>query len=540
VVALQVSTASPFEGPAGVAESGPLEPNPASRMFEFQINRQRPLVAELYGWGNNQTGCLGVAHAEMAPEPVLLPLNMSLPVIERITAVAASERHTLVLTLLGSVYSCGDGTDGALGHGDLLSLSRFRIIEAFAQQQDPPPLIVGVSAGSDILGTQSAAWDSDGRLYTWGFGPATGLLSGKPVNRPTEVKTLVDLGEHVVGAACGGAFTAAVSREGRVYTWGLWAHGRLGIGPPAVQVDRYRRKRVHKYRLRPAVVRGKLAGERVVKLAAGTGHCLALTHAGRLYAWGRDDFGQLGLDPRPRVRTPFGSVFEPERVVELRVPGEAAAARVVDVACGAFHSLAVDAEGGLWTWGAAGASCLGHGDTVAVDSRRVKAKSLLKKQQSSARSVPVMMAKPAWATPRPVAALRDIRVRAASAGIYHSAAVSEDGRLFLWGESASVLRPIMARVEDLEESEENEEDKEEEEELRAVDVEGVEIPRQPCSLWLPRLAGKWVEAVACGGHNTLLVATGERVAMTLGRQLLPKGIPRGQPGDSDDHSDSER
>lgn len=75
----------------------------------------RPLVAQVYGWGDNQCGCLGFATQKLRAEPRLLPVISSLPVMERVVRVALSSRHALLLTSLGSLYSCGDGTDGALG-----------------------------------------------------------------------------------------------------------------------------------------------------------------------------------------------------------------------------------------------------------------------------------------------------------------------------------------------------------------------------------------------------------------------------------------
>ena len=36
--------------------------------------------------------------------------------------------------------------------------------------------------------------------------------------------------------------------------------------------------------------------------------------------------------------------------------------RVVHIACGPEHAIAVDAGGAVWTWGAEGRACLGHGE----------------------------------------------------------------------------------------------------------------------------------------------------------------------------------
>lgn len=36
--------------------------------------------------------------------------------------------------------------------------------------------------------------------------------------------------KEVVDVACGGGFTVCVTKSGHVYSWGVWAHGRLGKG----------------------------------------------------------------------------------------------------------------------------------------------------------------------------------------------------------------------------------------------------------------------------------------------------------------------
>lgn len=286
----------------------------------------------------------------------------------------------------------------------MLSSHRFRMVDFFARMT-PPPLLTSVSAASDILGTHSAAIDSEGVLYTWGFGQATGHSLAKPLAEPRELNPILGEGVKVAGVACGGAFTLALTTTGKVYSFGLWAHGRLGLGPIATSTDGYSRRRMHKYKLKPALVGGKLGKERVVKVAAGTGHSLAVTAAGHVYAWGRDDFGQLGLDARSSGG--FVSVFEPERVSAFAGGN---GRRVVDVACGAFHSLALDERGHVWSWGAAGGPCLGHGDAVSVDGRPADLPSLLRRQQANDTRLPVLAAKPLWALPRRVEALAGLQV----------------------------------------------------------------------------------------------------------------------------------
>ena len=110
-------------------------------------------------------------------EIIFNPTNVSfrpLTAMESVKLVDCSFCHTLVLTSIGTVYSCGDGSDGQLGHGDLSACSILRHIDWFTASgrksgaADSPISIVQVSAGADTLGSHSAAVDVHGMLYTWG------------------------------------------------------------------------------------------------------------------------------------------------------------------------------------------------------------------------------------------------------------------------------------------------------------------------------------------------------------------------------------
>jgi alpha-tubulin suppressor-like RCC1 family protein len=93
------------------------------------------------------------------------------------------------------------------------------------------------------------AIDVDGRLYGWGVSYCSGAGALKPVTLPSLVELIppVDasagdaaddialrdeaghaIDERVVDVSCGGGFTVCVTRSGHVYSWGTWAHGRLG------------------------------------------------------------------------------------------------------------------------------------------------------------------------------------------------------------------------------------------------------------------------------------------------------------------------
>jgi alpha-tubulin suppressor-like RCC1 family protein len=83
-------------------------------------------------------------------------------------------------------------------------------------------------------------------------------------------------------------------------------------------------------------------------LAAGRAHSLALAADGRVWAWGDNMHGQLGLGGTADSATP------------QRVPG---LTDIVAIVAGDNHSLALKRDGSAWAWGAGGQ--LGDGSSVA-------------------------------------------------------------------------------------------------------------------------------------------------------------------------------
>jgi hypothetical protein len=100
----------------------------------------------------------------------------------------------------------------------------------------------------------------------------------------------------------------------------------------------------------------------IKQLSAGREHCLLLTSSGKVYVWGNSTRkvgrGRLGDSPSPADR-PFPTVIPSERFENRRI---------LQVAAGDFHSLAVDETGQVWGWGDNSSGQLGT-DGIAADSR---------------------------------------------------------------------------------------------------------------------------------------------------------------------------
>jgi len=125
--------------------------------------------------------------------------------------------------------------------------------------------------------------------------------------------------KEVVDVACGGGFTVCVTRAGHVYSWGVWAHGRLGLGPIPMQEaikGPYRRaaKKTARYQLFPRRILGI---EGAVQVDCGEAHALCLLQSGSVLGWGQNSCGQVGNGPdadgylkdmyRPVLLPQFGS-----------------------------------------------------------------------------------------------------------------------------------------------------------------------------------------------------------------------------------------
>ncbi|KAJ1390295.1 Regulator of chromosome condensation, RCC1 [Sesbania bispinosa] len=89
---------------------------------------------------------------------------------------------------------------------------------------------------------------------------------------------------------------------------------------------------------------------KVVAVAAGEAHTLLLTGDGRVYSWGRGILGRLGV----------GSEQDDHFPVQVKFGSSAETVRIVGIAAGAYHSLAlsggmmslsIDNLGALWMWG---------------------------------------------------------------------------------------------------------------------------------------------------------------------------------------------
>ena len=296
--------------------------------------------------------------------PTRFPLTLG---GERAVSVSAGLNHNLTLTAGGSVWSWGFGLWGRLGHGNTQNQLLPKQVEAFAGQR-----VVAVSVAQH----HSLALTADGEVWSWGWGAYGMLGHGDRQTQllPKKIEALT--GQRIVAVSAGAHHSLALAADGAVWSWGQGACGMLGHGDEQTQ---WLPKKVEAF-----------AGRRVVAVSAGGMHSLALTADGAVWSWGQGAYGQLGHGDTQHQPLP-------KKVEAL------AGQRVVAVSAGDAHSLAITADGAVWSWGRGGNGRLGHGD-----------------QQNQLQ-------------PKKIEALTGRRVVATSVGVEHSLAITTDGAIFAWG-----------------------------------------------------------------------------------------------------------
>ncbi|HHT9121450.1 MAG TPA: RCC1 domain-containing protein [Candidatus Wunengus sp. YC63] len=126
-------------------------------------------------------------------------------------------------------------------------------------------------------------------------------------------------------------------------------------------------------------------------VAAGGFHSLYLTEEGKIWAWGDNSKGQLGLGNTKSTNTPTELTIETSFGI---------------ITAGASHSLAIDADGNVYAWGDYSKEQLGTGTTTIN-------------------------------TPTPIKIDELTEIKAVDAGEGHSLALDEDGNIWVWGSNSA-------------------------------------------------------------------------------------------------------
>ncbi|UVI32926.1 RCC1 domain-containing protein [Paenibacillus spongiae] len=264
-------------------------------------------------WGNNAFGQLGNGTTGSSPVPVQVS-NLT-----DVAAIAAGAYYTVALKKDGTVWTWGYNASGQLGYDTAGSNSSY-----VPRQVNTLSGIASIAAGFN----HAAAVSSTGGVWTWGdnaysqLGRATGTNSYQ--SAPAQVSGL----SEVRSVSLGLNFSVALLQDGTVWAWGYNGLGQLGNGT---------RTTANSPEQVLAAANPRTELNNVVSIKAGTEHTIALLSDGTLQAWGSNAVRQIG-----------DGTTAGWRLVAAKVNLSGAA---VSMAAGRGHSMAVQNDGTVWTWG---------------------------------------------------------------------------------------------------------------------------------------------------------------------------------------------
>lgn len=347
-----VPAAAEVPAPRPVADAKPKRSFPA---IGKQINEIPTQVLDIYVFGEGTSGELGLGSKKVdgkKPIDVKRPrLNANLDAkTVGVVQIACGGMHVAALTRDNKILTWGVNDQGALGR-DTAWNGGLKDMDAEDSDDDDDDTGINPKESTPIAVSEEY------------FAPST----------------------KFVQVVAGDSATFALTQDGRVYGWGTFrsSDGILGFSE-AVQIQH-----------RPALLPGL---KNITALASGANHVLALDTKGNVVAWGCGQQNQLG---RRIIERNKMSSLVPQGVGLPR-------GKIVKIACGGYHSFAIDKEGKVWGWG------LNNFGEIGV--------------QSNAGEDDAVILKPAKLTD-----LEDHVITDVDGGVHHSLACSDKGTLFTWG-----------------------------------------------------------------------------------------------------------
>jgi alpha-tubulin suppressor-like RCC1 family protein len=241
------------------------------------------------------------------------------------------DRHACAVATDGKVYCWGSGWNGQLGDG-----------RSDTGSDEPVPIhseltFMAVTSGAN----HSCALTAAGLAYCWGSTGRGALGNGQirpPGAEPDVRPPVAVLGGHTfVMVTAGSNHTCGLTIAGLAFCWGDNEAGQLGNGAGGYWDPQ----------TTPVPV---ALGHVYTHISAGDQHTCAVRDDGRVFCWGRNHLGQLGIGTSTAVQA------TPSPVV--------GAGMFVEASAGRRHTCAVTADGVAHCWGYRGFGALGTGAAI--------------------------------------------------------------------------------------------------------------------------------------------------------------------------------
>ncbi|XP_015899091.3 ultraviolet-B receptor UVR8 isoform X1 [Ziziphus jujuba] len=359
-----------------VEQSSDMVETSAGNQMQITTGRYHTFLissSSVYSCGSGLCGVLG--HGPETTQCVTFtPINF--PSLVHVIQVSASNNHAAFVMKSGEVFTCGDNSSFCCGHKDTSRpIFRPRLVEAL---KEVPCKQVAAGLNFTVFLTRR------GHVYTCGTNTLGQLGHGDTIDRPTPkvIELLEEIGS-VVQIAAGPSYVLAVTDNGAVYSFGSGSNFCLGHGeqhgefqPRVIQT--FKRKGIH-----------------VLRVSAGDEHAVALDSSGCVYTWGKGYCGALGHGDEIDKTTPA-------------LLNSLKSHLAVQICARKRKTFVLVDDGSVYGFGWMGFGSLGFPDRGASDK-------VLR--------------------PRVLDSLKPHHVSQISTGLYHTVAVTNRGRIFGFGDN---------------------------------------------------------------------------------------------------------
>ena len=248
-------------------------------------------------------------------------------------SVSSGEKHTAIIDLNNEVWVFGNNKKGQLGLGDY-------------SDRYSPKKMKGIFAKSISCGdNHTVLIDMNGEVWSFGTNDYGQLGLGDNIQRKLPTKIPGIIAKYV---SCGARYTVLIDANNEVWSFGSNFYGQLGIGNHQIKkapTQIYMPMSPNTTDDSSSIMR---IGMRAKFVSCGEAHTVLIDMNNAVWSFGYNKFGQLGNDDLSYKNIPV-------KISELTAKF---------VACGKLHTLLIDMYDRILTFGENSYGQLGLGDYI--------------------------------------------------------------------------------------------------------------------------------------------------------------------------------
>ena len=263
----------------------------------------------LWSWGNNENGELGdgTTKKSLLPKQIGKDTNWY--------KISVGDKHTIALKKDGTLFAWGNNQWGQLGDNSIEN--KLTPTQENSKSKD----WIEIATGEE----HTVALKKDGTLFAWGrnnYGQLGIGTSNFYEYKTTPTQEITKSKSWSFISSGSGSFTVAIKKNGTLFAWGSNEYGELGDGTT-------QNKQIP--------TQEKTKSKNWIEASVGNRHTIALKKDGTLFAWGRNDYGELGDGTTKDRLIPTQERLKSKKWEKVSV--------------GVSHSLALNRDGSIYAWG---------------------------------------------------------------------------------------------------------------------------------------------------------------------------------------------